>query len=462
MKVKVAVAAFIFLLVFVGLGLVANPPMLMGAIDTSSEFGLVMGIQGTSGHPVWAAEILEHRYVTSGNLNGDSQEISANVGLVWNPTEDAEIRIIDAYYVWTISSAGDKMPGYGLRSTERTYPMTGSFPRVLSPGQEFLMGVDKWNVKGPVIGTLEFTFFAEYEVCEVTLPGDGLCSWSPPQTYKFASDTALLVSGVGNVRVITPQPVSTGSAIVIGYETGVATDVKGVGGWLLEVLSPSGNEVASWGLGNLATGTVLLTATSDMIKDNSDNRYQVRLYNSLLGESKTAIVVLGNARNAPQAPQVSYTINQALNGEPSLGGFVVLSFLSEPNLVTERPIVMYGIVFSGNVLTEIVQPGTGYTFRLSEKSNLEITITAFDGEETSAPTTIALNFSPPPCGNCLGIPNPLADGLLFYVLFAILIVFSSMLIWLFVPVPWWARVILLVVIVAVNVLTAYWAVVPAV
>ncbi len=465
MRAKVILAVLIFLLVFLGLGLAASPPILMGATNTSSEFGSVMGIQGTSGHPVWAAEILEHRYVTSGNLNGDSQEISANVGLVWNPTEDVEIRITDAYYIWTISSAYGKMPGYGLQSTERTYPVATNFPRELLPGQEFLMGMDKWNIRGPVIGTLEFSAFARYEVC--LSPGEFLsCEWSEPQLHKFASDTALLVSGAGSVKIVTPQPVDVGSAIAINYATGVATDAKGVGGWLLQVLAPTdmgggGGVVASWTheeIGNLASGTVLLTVASKMINTGSDNRYQVRLYNSLLQEQEIAIVVLGSARNAPQAPLVSYTINQVVNGVPTIGGIVTLSFTSVP---AENPIVVYDVVISG--ITEIEQPGNEYVFRLGEKSNLKITVTAFDGEYTSAPTTVSINFGPPSCGNCLGIPSPLAaSGLLFYAFFAVLVALASALIWILVPLPWVIRALLVIAVTGVTVFAMYWAVVPVV
>ncbi len=186
MKPKEVLIILAFTLLLLGTGFAVTPLTLMGAVNTTSQFGSFAGVQGVS-----APEILDHRYVTAWSGEGESEDIAANVGLKWTTAASgaAGVRITEARYEYVVFDTNQEVV------IERIFALqTTLFPQELRPGQPFFMGIDRWTIIGPVVGTLEFTFVAKYEVCE-TGPADVPCSWSEPRTNVFARDTALLLPG---------------------------------------------------------------------------------------------------------------------------------------------------------------------------------------------------------------------------------------------------------------------------
>ena len=465
MKPREVLLALAFALALLGAGVAVAPPILMGTINTAAQFGSFAGTQGVG----LGDEVLNYRYVTSWAGDGSSEDITANAGVEWKTTAPASagIRLISAQYEYVVIDTNRQIVDERIHQIQ-----SGLFPQKLSPGQIFLMGFDNWVIVGPVVGTLEFALSVQYEVCETFLPGDGTCTYSAPRMDVFVRDTAILLSGAGDVQIKTKQPVGPGANVVIAYTTGIATDEKGAGGWILQLLRPSdrqagGSEKMKWGhrqIGNLASGTASFVVTPDMVLAGSDNRYQVRLKNTLLGQSTSVFVVLGDPVSAaPPQPEVSYTV-RATDGIPRLGTVVTLAFHGFTNPITEKSIEKYdiAIIYNGGSTEEIETPNEEFVFRTSEDTSLRIEITSFDGSLTSAPSVIIIDISPV-CATCIGIPSlATIGGLMFYTMFVVLMVFGSLLIWWLVPLHALARILLALAFIIIIAIITNWIIVPAV
>ena len=462
MKPREILLALAFVFILLGAGVITSPPMLMGTVNTAAQFGNFAGAQGVG----LGDEILNHRYVTSWSGDGKSEDITANAGVEWKtaPSTSPGIQLIGAQYEYKVIDTNRQVVN------ERIHQIRSSlFPQKLIPGEISFMGIDKWAIVGPVIGTLEFALSVQYEICETFL-GEECSRWSETRTDIFVRDTALLLSGAGDVQIRTTQPVNPGRNVVIAYSTGVATDEKGVGGWILQLLRPfdrqaSGSEEMNWGhrqIGNLASGTVSFVVTPDMVLAGSDNRYQVRLKNTLLGQSTSAFVVFGPVSAAPPQPEASYTVRAS--EIPRLGTVITLAFHGFVNPITETPIEKYdiAIIYNGGSIEEIETPQEEFVFRIKENTSLRIEITSFDGSLASAPAVIIINISPA-CTNCIGIPSPSTiGGLMFYAMFVVLMVFGSLLIWWLVPLHAFARILLALAFIIIVAIIVNWTIVPVV
>ncbi len=410
------------------------PLDLRGTSNTSSEFFSIFGIQGEGAVRLDGDRELLTRtqYVTSWASDGLSQEFSAEGGIRWTVafTNVVAVELLDGHYQWTAFDASGNIIDSRFRALDVTFPFR------LQLGQKHFMGFDSWTLLGPVVGVVQFEFIASYSLCIARISGSG-CDWNdqPATSLPWASDRALLVSGIGAVSIGSPQPVGIGDNVLINYNLGVATDEGGVGGWQLQLLKPrdqGGSIVKTWTHsqlgGDFASGQVSHLVTASMFQLGTSNEYQVILLNQIIKQDMTIFVTIDEPELAPGTPSISWLPG----GVPLLGDTITLFFVSNPNPFTMNAIVSYNVHLSyfGGSTTQITVHAEEFTFTIGESSNLKVIVTAFDGQRTSAPAEVILQIDP---NQPFDPEPPSQSNILLFVFLISLGIMLALVIWFFVP-----------------------------
>lgn len=240
---------------------------------------------------------------------------------------------------------------YGKKDTWSDWePLStpGATSRYISNQNPGIIDVTGINLGGTYVVEDDYSFEIvgnEYSAIRVELYmhcKNGANPFDPFEWRLIQRDEASLYEGWGGLYLPEDEdgrPRSTfevGETVTIDVETTYGGQTVGEGGktWRVALIEPSdvgGSEVKHQDYGDNVRSTFSFTVTSDMYHTNSNNRYRIEIYNTLLPKGTlnvNTIDILGSApsdvtfSNAPTqskvGEEVSMTLSASFNSETQL------------------------------------------------------------------------------------------------------------------------------------------------